>query len=63
MIIGGYQMETHHNGLGVTVRQYESGCSFYLQGEDAAQFLDEWETYDGSFGSFLSDYECDTLFQ
>lgn len=61
MLIGGYSMETHHNGLGVTVRHYESGWSFYMQGEDAAQFLDEWEDYEGSFGDFLRDYEYDTL--
>lgn len=67
MTVGGYQMETHHNGLGVTVSQYEAGWSFYLQGEDAAQFLEEWdawqEDHGNNFRDFLSAFEYDTLFQ
>lgn len=61
MIIGGYKLETR---FGVTVSHYESGQSFHLQGEDAVQFLDEWENYNGdNFAMFLFDFEYGSLLQ
>ena len=64
MTIGGYTLEDL--GYGITVKQYESGWSFFLQGDDAIQFLDEWnlaQEYNISFGTFLNDHEYNTLFE
>jgi|TARA_R110000822_G_scaffold256887_1_gene382581 hypothetical protein len=64
MHIGGYQMEDL--GYGVEVREYEAGWSFFLQGDDAQQFREEWklaQEYDIPFGHFLRDHEYITLFQ
>jgi len=64
MVIGGYQMEDL--GYGIVVKEYEAGWSFWLQGDDAQQFRDDWEyaqEYDIPFRTFLSYYDYDTLFQ
>jgi hypothetical protein len=59
MLVGGYRMEDH--GYAITVSHHESGWSFHLQGDDANQFRDEWEAYEGAFAHFLSDFGYDTL--
>jgi hypothetical protein len=46
------------SGFGLSVTEYEAGWSFWLQGDDAQQFRDEWE-----FRHFLSTHDYDTLFQ
>ena len=57
MTIGGYTLTQNNNGDTVEVKHYESGWSFFLQGDDAIQFLSEWETYTGeNFESFLQDH-------
>jgi len=65
MRIGGYSMKDL--GYGVQVTEVEAGWSFFLQGEDAEQFHEQWEGYqeerDSNFRRFLSDYEYDELFQ
>ena len=65
MRIGGYQMEDL--GYGVEVREYEAGWSFFIQGDDAQQFRDEWDAYQlgvsNNFRHFLSTHEYDTLFK
>jgi hypothetical protein len=65
MNIGGYQMKDL--GYGVEVREYEAGWSFFIQGDDAQQFRDEWDAYqlgvDNNFRHFLSTHEYDTLFK
>ena len=64
MTIGGYTMKDR--GFAIEVYEYEAGCSFLLQGDDAQQFRDEWELaqeYDIPFGTFLRDHEYNTLFQ
>ena len=65
MRIGGYQMEDL--GYGVEVREYEAGWSFFLQGDDAQRFREEWEMWQeivgNDFRDFLSSNEYDTLFQ
>ena len=65
MIIGGYTMKDL--GYGVQVTEVEAGWSFFLQGEDADQFREQWEEYqeyrDNNFRRFLSDYEYNALFQ
>jgi hypothetical protein len=54
-------------GYGVQVTEVEAGWSFFLQGEDAEQFHEQWEGYqeerDNNFRRFLSDYEYNGLFQ
>ncbi len=58
MIIGGYSMNIQFNGESVTVKHYESNQSFHLQGDDASQFIGEWENYNGeNFETFLHDFE------
>jgi hypothetical protein len=42
MRIGGYTLDD--KGYGLEVKEYESGWSFWLQGDDADQFRTEWET-------------------
>ena len=65
MRIGGYNMKDL--GYGVQVTEVEAGWSFFLQGEDAEQFHEQWEGYqeerDNNFRRFLSDYEYNGLFQ
>ena len=65
MRIGGYQMEDL--GYGIKVVEHEAGWSFWLQGDDAQQFKDEWEAYqeraDNDFRHFLSIYSYDGLFK
>ncbi len=65
MRIGGYQMEDL--GYGIKVVEHEAGWSFWMQGDDAQQFRDEWEAYqervDNDFRHFLSIYSYDGLFQ
>ena len=54
-------------GYGVEVREYEAGWSFFIHGDDAQQFRDEWDAYqldvDNNFRHFLSTHEYDTLFK
>jgi hypothetical protein len=65
MIIGGYTMKDL--GYGVEVTEVEAGWSFFVHGDDAQQFRDEWDEYqehrDNNFRRFLSDYEYNGLFQ
>ncbi len=65
MRIGGYQMEDL--GYGIKVVEHEAGWSFWMQGDDAQQFRDEWEAYqkraDNDFRHFLSIYSYDGLFK
>lgn len=65
MQIGGYRMKDE--GYGLQVTEIEAGWSFWLQGEDAEQFREQWDEYqeyrDNNFRRFLSDYEYNTLFQ
>ena len=65
MRIGGYQMEDL--GYGLKVVEHEGGWSFWLQGDDAHQFRDEWKAYqkraDNDFRHFLSIYSYDGLFK
>ena len=65
MNIGGYQMKDL--GYGVEVREYEAGWSFFIQGDDAQQFREEWEKWEdlvsSDFRHFLSTHEYDTLFK
>ena len=71
MRINGYQMKDL--GYGVEVREYKAGWtilesqSFFIQGDDAQQFRDEWDAYqlgvDNNFRHFLSTHEYDTLFK
>ena len=65
MNIGGYTMKD--KGYGLQVTEIEAGWSFFLQGEDAEQFREQWQEYqeyrDNNFRRFLSDYEYNTLFQ
>ena len=65
MNIGGYNMKDL--GYGVQVTEVEAGWSFFLQGEDAEQFHEQWGEYqehrDNNFRRFLSDYEYNGLFQ
>lgn len=53
------------DGYGITVSEYEAGWSFFLQGDDAAQFRNEWEAADLAginFKSFLYNHEYTQLF-
>ena len=65
MIIGGYTMKDL--GYGVEVTEVEAGWSFFVHGDDAQQFRDEWDEYqlcvDNNFRHFLSSHEYDTLFK
>ena len=67
MTIGGYSMKD--DGVhGITVKQYEAGWSFYLQGDDADTFRKEWALWqefcpEEPFGQFLNDHEYKQLFQ
>jgi len=65
MRIGGYYMSDV--GYGLKVVEHEGGWSFWIQGDDAQQFRDEWEAYqkraDNDFRHFLSIYSYDGLFQ
>jgi len=65
MRIGGYYFADV--GYGLKVVEHEAGWSFWLQGDDAQQFRDEWEAYqkraDNDFRHFLSIYSYDGLFK
>jgi hypothetical protein len=66
MVIGGYSMQD--DGVyGITVKQYESGWSFFLDGDDAEIFRHQWELWklkiSDSFEDFLYDHEYNTLLQ
>jgi len=65
MRIGGYYMSDV--GYGIKVVEHEAGWSFWMQGDDAQQFRDEWEAYqeraDNDFRHFLSIYSYDGLFK
>lgn len=60
----GYRITTHGNGLSVEVRREADGASFFLQGEDAARFRDEWDAVmtGQDFAAFLSLQDYDQLF-
>ena len=65
MFISGYKL-TDFGVYGLTVCEYEAGWSFFLGGDDAEQFRDEWQKakqFGSSFYEFLKDHEYDTLFQ
>jgi len=55
------------SGFGLSVTEYEAGWSFWLQGDDAQQFRNEWEAYQlgvgNNFRHFLSTHDYDSLFQ
>tara|TARA_R110000765_G_scaffold78121_2_gene153631 strand:- start:99 stop:290 length:192 start_codon:yes stop_codon:yes gene_type:complete len=59
MRIGGYTLDD--KGYGLEVKEYESGWSFWLQGDSADQFRAEWETWqekrDNNFRKFLNHHE------
>lgn len=64
MVIGGYSMDDQ--GVhGITVKQYESGWSFFLQGDDAEIFRCEWKLWNlrtaESFEDFLYAQDYNTL--
>ena len=65
MTIGGFTLMD--SGFGLSVTEYEAGWSFWLQGDDADRFREEWDSWkehrDNDFRQFLSEYEYDTLFQ
>ena len=65
MRAGGYQMEDLVYGIKVV--EHEAGWSFWMQGDDAQQFRDEWEAYQervhNDFRHFLSIYSYDGLFK
>tara|TARA_R110001592_G_scaffold50184_5_gene155521 strand:- start:1357 stop:1575 length:219 start_codon:yes stop_codon:yes gene_type:complete len=65
MVIGGYSMTRVFDSI--TVKHYEAGQDFFMQGDDATQFLAEWEQWqeivDNNFRDFLQAHEYDTLFQ
>ena len=63
MIIAGFRMKD--DGYGITVSEHEAGWSFFLQGDDADQFRNEWEAADLAginFKSFLYNHEYTQLF-
>ena len=64
MIAGGYSMQD--DGVyGLTIKAYESGQSFYLQGDAAEIFRCEWRIYQlrvgDSFEDFLYSHDYNTL--
>jgi hypothetical protein len=63
MTIGGFTLMD--SGFGISVTEYEAGWSFWLQGDDAQQFRDEWEAYQlgvgNNFRHFLSTHDYDTV--
>ena len=66
MVIGGYSMQD--DGVhGITVKQYESGWSFYLDGDAATIFRNSWENWqlsaDESFENFIYSHDYNLLFQ
>jgi len=65
MTIGGFTLMD--SGYGLSVTEYEAGWSFFLSGDDAQQFRDEWEAYQlgvgNNFRHFLSTHDYDSLFQ
>lgn len=63
MRIGGYRLEDVVYGIKVT--EHEAGWHFWLQGDDAQQFREDWaaaEDVGVEFRYFLSYYDYDTLF-
>lgn len=65
MVIGGYSMDD--DGVhGITVKQHESGWSFFLDGDDAEIFRCEWKLWElrtgESFEDFLYAHDYNTLF-
>ena len=65
MRIGGYTLMD--SGYGLSVTEYEAGWSFWLQGDDAQQFRNEWHIWkqlrNNDFRQFLSEHDYDSLFQ
>jgi len=65
MRVGGYTLMD--SGYGLSVTEYEAGWSFWLQGDDAQQFRNEWHIWkqlrNNDFRHFLSAHNYDTLFQ
>ena len=49
MRVGGFTLMD--SGFGLSVTEYEAGWSFWLQGDDAQQFRDEWEAYQLGVGN------------
>ena len=64
MVIGGYSMDDQ-GVYGITVRQHESGWSFFLQGDGADIFRCEWNLWNlrtaESFEDFLYAQDYNTL--
>lgn len=65
MTIGGFTLMD--SGYGLSVTEYEAGWSFWLQGDDADRFREEWDSWkehrDNDFRQFLSEHDYDSLFQ
>jgi hypothetical protein len=66
MLIGGYSIKD--DGFGLAVQQREAGWGFWLQGDDADHFRDEWAAWqenkpDCSFRDFLWAHDYHSLFQ
>ena len=59
MVHGGYKLDD--KGFGLSVTEYESGWSLWLQGDDAEVFRSEWEAWqthrDNNFRKFLNHHE------
>lgn len=63
--LGGYEM-ADDGVYGLVVTQYEAGWSFFLDGNDAEYFREEWEnakSAGSSFGDFLRENDWYELFQ
>ncbi len=66
MLIAGFSLVDH--GYGLTVKEYEANWSFFLQGDDAQQFRDDWAAWQehrpgDPFKHFLHDCEYYSLMQ
>jgi len=64
MVIGGFTL--NDEGYGLAVKEYEAGWSFWLQGDDAQQFRDDWAAWQeyrpgDPFKRFLQEYEYYSL--
>mgnify|MGYP003656540668 CR=1 FL=1 len=66
MVIGGFTLID--DGYGLSVKEYEANWSFFLQGDDAQQFRDDWAAWQENrpgdpFKHFLQDCEYYSLMQ
>ena len=61
----GYTIASQGNGLCCEVRRDADGATFFLQGEDAARFREEWDAAAErmAFAAFLSAFDYDGLFR